>query len=254
MGRQNVLEREDAGGGIASSYKVQFVTKQLRDPVTRGREKAIYEEIHRAIAERRLVPGAKLPEEALAEVFDVSRARIRRVLLVLANEKVVNIEPNRGSFVWKPSIRDARNVLDARRLIEMEIVREAVSNATEKDLSNMRRVIAEEKKAILAKDYSRSLRLSGEFHMALAASTQNPILGELLAGLISRSYLILATYQRRDGEGCPQQDHEVLVSLIECRDLSGALAAQKCHFEHIENELDLTVKAKSMLTLQQVFG
>ena len=51
-------------------------------------ENQIYREIHKAVAERRLEPGQKLTEEVLVDVFKVSRARIRRVLLVLANENL----------------------------------------------------------------------------------------------------------------------------------------------------------------------
>lgn len=40
-----------------------------------------------------------IDEEVLVDVFKVSRARIRRVLLVLANENLVKQEPNRGAFV-----------------------------------------------------------------------------------------------------------------------------------------------------------
>lgn len=220
---------------------------------TRSREQVIYEEIHRAIAERRLLPGAKLTEEALCEIFNVSRARIRKVLLLLAKENVVQIEPNRGAFVWRPTVRDARNVLDARRVIEMEIINGCVAHATAADFAEMRRVIAEEDKALAAGDYSRSMRLSGEFHMALAQSAQNPILSEFLAGLISRCYLILATYQKRDAQICPQRDHEDLVALLEKRDLAGSLAAQRHHFDHIESELDLSEKQPAGLTLKQIF-
>ena len=57
--------------------------KGKREPV----ETRIYREFHRAIAERRLAPGTKLVEDTLAHVFKTSRARIRKVLLVLAQEK-----------------------------------------------------------------------------------------------------------------------------------------------------------------------
>lgn len=221
---------------------------------SRSREQAIYDDIHRAIAERRLLPGAKLTEEALGEVFNVSRARIRRVLLLLAKENVVRLEPNRGAFVWRPSVRDARNVLDARRVIELEIIRGAVAYADSDHIAGLRRIIGEEKKALLGADYSRSMRLSGEFHMALAHSANNHILSEFLAGLISRCYLILATYQKRDVQVCPQTDHEDLVDLIEKRDLEGALTAQRLHFDHIEHELDLSDKPAPSLTLKQIFG
>lgn len=230
------------------------LNRQSKARGTRSREQVIYEDIHRAIAERRLLPGAKLTEETLCEVFKVSRARIRKVLLLLAKENVVRLEPNRGAFVWRPTVRDARNVLDARRVIELEIINGATAHATAENFAEMRRIIAEEKTALATGDYSRSMRLSGEFHMALAASAQNPILSEFLAGLISRCYLILATYQKRDAQVCPQTDHEDLVALLEQRDLAGALTAQRHHFDHIESELDLSDKQPASLTLKQIFA
>jgi len=214
----------------------------------------VYDEIHRAIAERRLLPGTRLTEDALAEVFSVSRARIRRVLLLLAKENVVHLEPNRGAFVWRPSLSEARNVLDARRVIELEIVKGAANTANSGHITELRRIVAEERKAIAATDYARSIRLSGEFHMALAHSGNNPIFSEFLAGLITRCYLILATYQKRDALVCPQSDHEGLVDLIESRDEAGAVAALQLHFDHIEHELDLSGRLTGNLTLKQIFA
>jgi DNA-binding GntR family transcriptional regulator len=219
----------------------------------RTRERKVYDQIHRAIAERRLLPGAKLTEEALAEVFNVSRARIRRVLLLLAKEDVVKLELNRGAFVWRPSVSDAKHVLHARRIIEFELVKEAALNASKEQVADLRRIVAEEDKAIRSADYALSIRLSGEFHMALARCANNPILTEFLASLISRSYLILATYQRRDAQSCPNSDHQRLVDLIAKRDAEGALKAQQLHFEHIEHELDLAEKSTTRLNLKQIF-
>lgn len=220
----------------------------------RSREQKIYEEIHKAIAERRLPPGSKLTEEALCEVFSVSRARIRKVLLLLAKENIVKIEPNRGAFVWRPSITEAKNVLAARRAIELEIINGAIKHGTAEQFSELHRIVRKEREALASKDYSQTMRLSGEFHLALAQAANNPILTEFLSGLISRCYLILATYQRRDGETCPQDDHLNLVKLLEKRDLEGALQAQRTHFDHIEHELDLSDRKQSSFILKQIFS
>ncbi len=222
--------------------------------LSRSQEQEVIHDIHRAIAERRLLPGAKLSEEALAEIFQISRARVRRVLLLLAKENIVQLEPNRGAFVWRPSVQDARNVLQARRIVELETIRSAAMNAKTSQISELRRIVAEEKKAIVEGDYSRSMRLSGEFHMALARCANNPILTEFLSGLISRCYLILATYQKRDVHVCPQNDHSAMIDCIERRDAEAAVAAQSAHSDHIEHELDLADKPMVSLTLKQIFG
>ena len=49
--------------------------------------------IYVAILEHRLQPGTKLGEERLAEIFGVSRARVREVLARLAHEQIVELYP-----------------------------------------------------------------------------------------------------------------------------------------------------------------
>ena len=86
-------------------------------------EAGIYNKIHRAIAERRLLPGSRLVEDQLADVFGVSRMRIRSVLQALAREKVVTHHKNRGACVAQPTVKEAKEVFAARRLIEVALAR-----------------------------------------------------------------------------------------------------------------------------------
>jgi DNA-binding transcriptional MocR family regulator len=78
----------------------------------------IYEHIVRAVEEHRLPPGTKLGEETLADLFGVSRARVRQALHHLSLRHIVTLHPNRGAFVAEPSIKEARAVFAARRLVE----------------------------------------------------------------------------------------------------------------------------------------
>lgn len=202
-------------------------------------EKELYREIRRAIAERRLVPGIKLTEDSLASLFNVSRARVRRVLLLLAKDHIVKQEPNRGAFVWRPTVSEARNILDARRLIEGHMVREAAKFAQPAQIAELRQIVEDETKARADRDVAKTMRLAGVFHLKLGECAQNPILMEFLNGLISRCYLILAVYQRYDVKICPQDDHPAIVDLVEAGDSEGAAKELELHFEHIEAELDL---------------
>jgi DNA-binding GntR family transcriptional regulator len=133
-------------------------------------EEAIYEKILAAIFDHRLSPGTKLGEDRLASIFGVSRARIRRVLPRLAHEGVLTLEPNRGAFVAKPSVAEARDVFQARRLIEPGIVENLTRQPdVAATLAKLRRHVAAEARARGASDVRAIVRLSGEFHMLLAA-------------------------------------------------------------------------------------
>lgn len=208
-------------------------------PADNKAEQELYREIRRAIAERRLKPGTKLTEESLAELFSVSRARVRKVLLLLAKDHIVQQEPNRGAFVWKPTVKEAKDILASRRLVELYMLEQGVGKATPQQIADLRDVVAQEREAREQGVTSRIMRLSGEFHLKLAACANNPILEEFLSSLISRCYLILAVYQRPHAEDCPQDDHVLIADRLESGDAVGAVALMQEHFDHIEQELDL---------------
>ncbi len=202
-------------------------------------EQELYREIQRAIAERRLVPGVKLTEDSLASLFNVSRERVRKVLLILAKEHIVTKEPNRGAFVRRPTVAEARHILAARRLVEDHMAKEAAKFATRRQIAELRAILVDEGKARAASDFAAMMRLSGNFHLKLCECGQNPALTEFVNGLISRSYLILAVYQRRNAQTCLQDDHRKIVDLVEKGEGEEAARAMAHHFDHVEAELDL---------------
>jgi DNA-binding GntR family transcriptional regulator len=99
---------------------------------------AIHERIYVAILEHRLKPGTKLVEERLAEIFAVSRPRVREVIARLAHEQIVELYPQRGAYVAKPSIEKAADVLEARRVIEPAMVRRLIAQLTPEKIERMR--------------------------------------------------------------------------------------------------------------------
>ena len=92
--------------------------------VGRSSVESVYGQILGAIFERKLLPGTRMKEEELCEVFGVARSSVRKVLQRLAHEKLVEIIPNSGAFIAKPTIKESKEVFEARRLIEAELVKE----------------------------------------------------------------------------------------------------------------------------------
>jgi len=70
------------------------------------------------IAAGRLAPGAKLSEQVLSEVLNVSRNTLREAFSTLASEHVVVRLANRGVFVARPSADDIREMYRVRRFLE----------------------------------------------------------------------------------------------------------------------------------------
>ena len=75
-----------------------------------------------AVHEHRLAPGTKLNEDEVADVYGVSRTVVRAALQRLSHDGLVELRRNRGAFVAQPSIRDAREVFEARALLEQHVL------------------------------------------------------------------------------------------------------------------------------------
>src|SRR4029077_11980990 len=81
-----------------------------------------------------LPPETRLVETELCEIFGLGRTRLRQVLQKLPHERVVTLMRNRGAMVSKPSVREAREVFAARRVIEANIVEPSLKTAKSKEV------------------------------------------------------------------------------------------------------------------------
>ncbi|KAI3590870.1 Transcriptional regulator, GntR family [Cupriavidus sp. U2] len=214
----------------------------------------IYQDLLNAIMEHRLLAGTKLVEERLCEVTGASRARIRQVFARLAHEKLVTLVPNRGAFISSPSIEEARQVFQARRLVEPELAGLLANTANATQIRSLRRHIRQEDDARTRGDRAAVIRLSGEFHIVLAEMAGNAILEKLIREMVSLTCLIITLYDRPGAPACPEDEHRVLVDAIEQRNAAQAQAVMAEHLAHIESSLDLTVRETGAPDFYSIFS
>jgi len=214
----------------------------------------VYERIVQAIMEHRLPPGTKLVEEKLASVFRITRTRVREVLLRMAHEGLVNAIPNRGSFISSPSVEEARQIFDARRILEPALVRSLVARATPEDIARLREHVALERQARAEDDRRAIIRLSGEFHLLMAEMVGNPQLTKVLRELASLTCLIILLYDSPNMPACPNHEHSELIDAIEARDETAAVKAVVEHLQHIQETLDLSGDDGPEIDLEDIFA
>ena len=214
----------------------------------------IREGVTTAILEHRLLPGTKLGEDDLGEIYGASRTLVRTALLKLSHEGIVSIEKNRGAFVSRPTPADAREVFEARRLIEPTIVDRAIDAVSPDWLDRLQQHLAEERAAELRGDARASIRLSGEFHRLIAAMAGHCIYLGFLKELIVRSSLIILLYRRHDAPACGTSHHAEIVTSIRKRDKIQARALMLSHLREIEAELFLKDPAADEPRLADVLG
>jgi DNA-binding GntR family transcriptional regulator len=192
-----------------------------------------------AIHEHRLQPGTKLSEDEVGEIFGVSRTVVRAALQALAHERLVTLIRNRGAHVAQPSVREAREVFEARALLEPRTAGSAALRATPDDIARLQAHIDEEHGALQAGDPGRALRLSGLFHIEIARIADQDTISAFITQLVARSSLVIALYWQRRNALCESHAHHALLRALADHDAGRAEDLMKGHLLDLVTSLDL---------------
>ena len=205
-----------------------------------------------AIHEHRLAPATKLGEDEIGEIYNVSRTVVRAALQSLAHIQLVEIQRNKGAFVASPTPREAREVFEARALLEPRTARSAASRATPSDIEILKNYIAKEHAALDAGDNGRALNLSGRFHIEIARIADQDTIGRFIETLIARSSLVIALYWRRESALCESHAHHALVQAIADRDEQNAEELMQSHLVDLNSALDFRDRPAQTLNLREL--
>jgi DNA-binding GntR family transcriptional regulator len=206
----------------------------------------IVDSITAAIVERRLMPGTKLAEQRLADIFSVSRTVVRQALNQLSRDRLITLEPARGAFVATPSVEEAHQVFELRQLLEGAMMRLLVERITTVQIAELRAHLKAEQEAIALNHVAERTRLLAHFHSLLARMTGNQVLEELQADLLSRSSLISLMYQSSQSAAESSAEHKAIVDALERRQLKVAVELAESHIEQVERNLRLDPRAPDL--------
>ncbi|GAA5231652.1 GntR family transcriptional regulator [Verticiella sediminum] len=231
----------------SSSPTASLATRDIHgqpdeDDTTASAEERIYRRVFDSIISQRLVPGTKLPESQLCELFGVSRSVVRQALQRLAHDHVVQLRPNRGAIVAVPTPEETGHIFAARRGLEAALLRLAVQHATPGDIANLRRQLREESDAMHRFDQPAWARLASRFHLLVGELGRNPILQRYLEETVSRCSLIVAFYEPPGNACCEHDEHLAIVDCIERGDAEGALRLMEAHLLALERSVSLSAE------------
>ena len=232
-------------------------SRRALKPSSKTASKAdIYERIYEAVVEHRLLPGTKLSEERVAELFSVSRTQVRGVLQRLAVEQLVTLIPNRGAFVTTPSVDEAHDVLEVRRTLEPAVVLRLIDRIAEGKaptaIKQLRALVKREQQAHHVGDRRAAVRLSGEFHVQLAHLSGSSIMARMMRELTPLTCLAILTFEAPTVAACPNDEHTLLIDAIEKGQKKAAVALMTDHLHHIEKSLNLHVEDEPEIDLAEV--
>ncbi|WP_425261225.1 GntR family transcriptional regulator [Rubrivivax sp. RP6-9] len=197
----------------------------------------IHAVISDALLAGRLAPGAPLRELALAEVFGVSRERVRKVLQRLGTERLLLLVPNRGAFVAEPTLEQARALYEARRILEGGIVGHLAPLLGAADGERLRAHLRTEAAAMERGDRAEAVRLSAEFHYLLARAAGSDFVEQALRQLVSRTSMLVALFEPARSMRCACEEHAEIAAALLAGNGAEAMKAMHRHLALVETRL-----------------
>jgi DNA-binding GntR family transcriptional regulator len=187
----------------------------------------IYTELRRAIIMGHRASGERLDLEALRKSFGTSVTPVRDALQMLSQEGLVTIKPRSGYFVTHVTLKQLRDMLELREILEVAAAERAAARITEQQLEALNEIhtgyTGEDDES-----YDRYMEENRNFHYLIAQASGNQELAEMLGRLHDRlvRFMVLGRFGRE-----LEDRHARLIEALRSGDKT---AARQAMFEEID--------------------
>ena len=202
---------------------------------------AVGPQLHRLLRDRiirgDMPPGSRISETEIAVVYSVSRQPVREAFIKLAEEMLVEVRPQRGTFVSLISVPAVITARFIREAVEADIVRRVAERA---DTSALRVLDARMGEQIaLSADAPGEvfMRLDEEFHRALAELAGQASVADRLEEMKIHMNRVRHISARQFSRDRLVAQHAQVVEAIRAREPQRAEAAMRVHLREIVVDL-----------------
>jgi DNA-binding GntR family transcriptional regulator len=143
----------------------------------------IYERLRRAITTLQMLPSESLSEQELSQQLGVSRTPVREALIRLADDGLVDVVPQRGTFVAPIRLKDVEEAQFIREALEVSVVRRLAGHVTPEFEETGRLSLARQEQAAKRGDHELFLELDEAFHKRFCEAIELPKSWKLIQGV-----------------------------------------------------------------------
>ena len=192
----------------------------------------VYAVLKHDILDGRAAGGSFITEGELAAATGVSRTPVREALLRLEVEGLVRLYPKKGALVVAVSADEARDVLEARLVIE-EWAAGAMWKRRVEVLPELGQLLAAMRAARAAEDMGAFVEHDRLFHEVIVAAAGNSVLTRTYQGLRDRQLTIVATQLRMSPARLDRalRSHAELLTLLEGGTKAAFVRATRSHVQ-----------------------
>jgi DNA-binding GntR family transcriptional regulator len=209
---------------------------------------SIEKDLRRAIVELDLLPGTRLSEQDIATRLGVSRQPVREAMIRLANSRLIEIRPHRGTVVARISAREMTEALFVRQAVEISVVERAAHSFDPWERKRIDSLIAEQEIDAAKLDHAGFREHDEAFHIAIAKGAGVGIAWIAIADMKSHMDRVCnLTLQSEADMQRRVREHRAIMTAIDNRDVEAAKVAMATHLGSILDHLpDLETKHVSL--------
>lgn len=185
-------------------------------------------------------PGEPLQEKEVALAFGISRTPVREATQRLADERLIEIFPQSGTFVARIPVKELPEAMVIRKALETTTARMAAETATKSQILTLASIIEQQREASAADDIDLFHRADEAFHAKIAEISGYPGIWRVVLQVktqVDRFRQLTLTMPRR--MVVVTEDHEKILSGIMQRDPDAAGRAMARHLDAVLPELEI---------------
>jgi GntR family transcriptional repressor for pyruvate dehydrogenase complex len=228
-------------------------SSKFRAVSSRRLTEEIADQVERLILSHDLLVGDALPpERTLADQMGVSRNILREAISMLTQKGLLEVRPGTGTFVISPgseflsdtlvnfinfSDTGLKDVVEARRSLEVEIAGLAAERATAEDIRKIKELISAMDEA--GSDVDIYVESDVGFHEALASAADNEILKLLMQSFrrVLRENILVLVKNHPTARTESMQFHKQIARAVAKKNREEAQRAMRGHLESITSHL-----------------
>ncbi|NUU67907.1 GntR family transcriptional regulator [Enterobacteriaceae bacterium BIT-l23] len=206
----------------------------------------IYRILRRDIVHCLIPPGTPLSEKEVSVRFDVSRQPVREAFIKLAENGLIQIRPQRGSYVNKISIRQVSNGCFVRQAIECAVARRAASLINDDWLWQLEQNLSQQRSAIDRQQQNDFFTLDDDFHQKMALIADCQLAWDTVENI--KAAIDRVRYMSLDHVSPPEMllnQHFEIFNALEQRDEARVEEAMRRHLHEISESILLIRKENS---------
>ena len=202
-----------------------------------------YLALKQAIVSGELAPLTLIDKNEWSARFQVSRLSLTSAINRLAFERLVVIEPQRGSYVTKIRLSDVKQWMMMRRALEIEVASACAGEMSERAVDRLSQNLAYQRAALESGDMAGFHELDTRFHRQLTNGLGLARVGETLDSLCLHLERVRRTLLPEPGRmKGTLAEHQAILRAIAERDPERAAAAMRAHLGRVLRELEAFVE------------